>query len=518
MDEMMDMAKASGGGKPVVKEATHEDLEWLVEAFADAAERAQRAGFDAVEIHGAHGYIFSEFHSPAWNFREDEYGGDAEGRSKLLCDVIRACKARTGGVFPVWCRLDAEEIGVENGIVVEEAAKTARFAQEAGADAIHVSAYSDPMGAGFTEGPIVHREGGFLGFAAKIKRIYCYVCVAQPFFDRRVKCAVNPVLAEESAYAPLLREKAASPKRVVVVGSGPAGVEAACTAAARGHQVTLFEKGAQIGGTLRFAALPYEPNERLLRWLEARLERADVDVRLATAATAENVAALSPDVVFAALGARRDASRIPGADLPHVWDGDDLRLVLAGDPATTKRLGLPLHARLAISIGRRLGITTDPARLRSASKLFMPMGKRVAIVGGGLVGAELAEFLAERGRDVTVIERGPVVALEMAHPRRWRVLHELREAGVELVTDATPLEITAESVRFSRKVEGEDEAPVETRVAADTVVIAEGLAANPDPLEALRACGAPVVPIGDVQGVGYIEGAIHQGFRAAIEL
>ncbi|MCR9093179.1 MAG: FAD-dependent oxidoreductase [bacterium] len=574
MDEMMAMAKASGGGKPVIKEATHEDIAWLIEAFADAAERARRAGFDAVEIHAAHGYIFSEFHSPAWNFREDEYGGDAEGRSKLLCDVLRACKARTGGDFPIWCRLDAKEIGVENGIVVEEAAKTARFAQEAGADAIHVSAYSDPMGAGFTEGPLVHREGGFLGFASTIKRsvdvpvitagritvergeeairggevdlvalgrpllaepelvkklsegrrdeirpcIYCYVCVAQPFFDRRVKCAVNPVLAQESEFAPLLREKAPDPKRVVVVGSGPAGVEAACTAAARGHQVTLFEKDAHVGGTLRFAALPYEPNERLLDWMEARLARSNVDVRTGTPATAEAISALSPDVVLAGLGARRESSGIPGADGSHVWDGDDLRLVLAGDPATTRRLGIPLYARLAISIGRSLGITTDPSRLRSASKLFMPMGKRVTIIGGGLVGAELAEFLAERGREVTVIERGPVVALEMAHPRRWRVLHELREAGVELVTEATPLEITKDAVRFSRKGEGEDEAPVERLVPADTVVIAEGLAANPDPLEALRACGAPVVPIGDVEGVKYIEGAIHQGFRAAIEL
>ncbi|MEM9174284.1 MAG: NAD(P)/FAD-dependent oxidoreductase [Myxococcota bacterium] len=574
MNEMMDMAKAAGGGKPTVKEADHEDIAWLVEAFSDAAARAKRAGFDAVEIHAAHGYIFSEFHSPAWNFREDEYGGDVEGRSRLLCEVIRACKERTGGDLPIWCRLDAKEIGVENGIVVEEAAKTARLAQEAGADAIHVSAYSDPMGAGFTHGPITHFEGGFLGFASAIKRavdvpvitagrisvdrgeqairdgevdlvamgrpllaepelvrklaenrraeirpcIYCYVCVAQPFFDRRVKCAVNPVLAEETALAPLLREPSATPKRVVVVGSGPAGIEAACTAAERGHRVTLFEKEAELGGTLRFAALPYEPNERLLDWMEARLAASDVEVRRATPATAETIRALAPDVVLAGLGARREASRIPGAALPHVWDGDDLRLVLAGDPATTKRLGLPLYARLAISIGRTLGITTSPKRLRAASRLFMPMGRRVAIVGGGLVGAELAEFLAERGRQVTVIERGPVIALEMAHPRRWRVLHDLREAGVELVTDAEPLEITPESVRVRRKSETEDEAPAETLVAADTVVIAEGLAANPDPLEALRASGVPVVPIGDVEGVGYIEGAIHQGFRAALDL
>ena len=146
------------------------------------------------------------------------------------------------------------------------------------------------------------------------------------------------------------------------------------------------------------------------------------------------------------------------------------------------------------------------------------MTQQVIVIGAGPGGLTSAILLAKAGYEVTVIERGPVVAMEMAHPRRWRVLHDLREAGVELVTDAKPLEITTDAVRFSRKAEGEDEGPIESLVPADTVVIAEGLAANPDPLEALRASGVPVVPIGDVDGVTYIEGAIHQGFRAAVDL
>ena len=281
-EEMTLMAGAAGRGAPKIREATVADLEQLVQDFAEAAERARRAGFDAVEIHGAHGYIFSEFLSPAWNFREDEYGGAIENRARLLCDVVRASKARAGDDFPIWCRIDATEYGTPNGINLEDACSTARLLEAAGADAVDVSAYANPLGAGFTDGPIVHREGGFVDFAAEIKKhvtvpvivagrispelgdqivrdgradliamgrqlladpemvaklaarkpeqirpcVYCYVCVAQPFFDRKVRCSVNPIAAQEETYSDLLRTKAEISKRVLVVGGGPAGLEA----------------------------------------------------------------------------------------------------------------------------------------------------------------------------------------------------------------------------------------------------------------------------------------------------
>ena len=145
----------------------------------------------------------------------------------------------------------------------------------------------------------------------------------------------------------------------------------------------------------------------------------------------------------------------------------------------------------------------------------MPLGRRVAIVGGGLVGAELAEFLAERGREVVVLEEEAVIASEMAHPRRWRVLHDLRELGVRLETGARVLAIGADTVRFAT---GEGDDAREETVPADSVVLARGLAANPGPAEALRKLGVPVEVIGDANGVGYLEGAIHQGFAAAIGL
>ncbi len=571
-EELGLMARAAGGGVPKVREATHEDLAELIEGFANAAERARRAGFDAVEIHGAHGYIFSEFLSPATNFRDDEYGGSVENRSRLLCEVLRACKERAGADFTVWCKIDSTEFGIEGGIRYEDAQRTAELAAEAGADAIDVSAYADSMGPGFTEGPIVHREGGYVDFAAGIKErvdvpviavgriepelgdriiregkadviamgrklladpelprklgegrpedvrpcIYCYVCVAQPFFDRTVRCAVNPVTANELELAGPLRTPAPERKRVLVVGGGPAGMEAARVASLRGHEVVLCEKGSQLGGTLRFAALLYEPNERLLRWLETQVEKLDVDVRLGQEADAALVREVAPDVVIAAVGPRRERSAIPGADQPHVFDGSDLRALLTGEGSEQAAGKLSLVERMAVRAGRLTGVTSDPSKLRQASKAWMPVGDRVVIIGGGLVGVEMAEFMAERRREVVVLEERPVAGLEMAHPRRWRVLHDLREEGARIVTNARVLEIGEASVRFEVVAEGGQTAVEE--VAADTVVLAIGLGPNPDPIEALREAGVPVEVVGDAKGVGYLEGAIRSGFRTAIGL
>lgn len=570
MEEMGLMAKAAGGGKPVVHEATEHDLEQLVDDFADAALRAKRAGIDAVEIHGAHGYIFSEFHSPAWNFREDAYGGSVENRSRLLCNVIRACREKLGEDFPLWARIDAVEFDVPDGITLDDAGRRAELLEEAGADAIHVSAYANPLGAGFTKGPIVHFPGGFVDFAAAIKKrvslpvitagriepeegdrfikegkvdiismgrklladpdlpnklaedraeeirpcIYCYICVAQPFFDRKVRCAVNPAAANEINYAELLRTKTTNKKRVLVVGGGPAGLEAASVAAMRGHDVVLCEKSASLGGTLRFAALPYEPNERLLDYLEARIRKLPVEIRLGIEVTPELIRDVAPDIVFAAVGPRREKSKIPGADRDHVFDGDTLRDLLTGEGSTGAEGQLSLGARLAVRAGRLTGVTSSASKLRQASKVYMPLGKRVAIIGGGLVGAELAEFIAERGREVAVFDEGSVFALEMAHPRRWRVLHDLREMGVALHSETRVLEITDKAIRFEA-ISGDEPSQ---EFSADAVVIATGLVANPETVGQLEGAGAPVVVIGDARGVGYIDGAIEDGFKAAIAL
>lgn len=567
------MAEATGGGRPTIKEADADDIAWLVDAFASAVARARRAGFDGVELHAAHGYILSEFLSPAWNFREDEYGGSSENRARLLCDVISASKERAGGDFPIWARLDCREFRTPGGIEPEDCARTAELAAQAGADAIHVSAYSDATSAvAFTEGPLTHEENAYVEAASLVKSkvdvpviavgriepetadalirdgkadvvamarklladpalprkieegrpedirpcIYCYTCVAQPFFDRTVRCAVNPMTANESTIGGAERERAATPKKVLVVGGGPAGMEAARVAALRGHEVVLCEKSAQLGGTLRFAGLVYEPNERLLDWLETQVRKQGVDVRLETTVDVDTIRRIAPDQVLLAAGARRDKPAIPGVDQDHVFDGDDLRALLTGQGDGEASKKLSLLGRVAVRAGRATGITTSPSKLREASKAWMPVGKRVVVIGGGLVGLELAEFLAERGRRVTVLEEGPRFGLEMAHPRRWRVLHELRAMGVELVARASVRSIGASAVDYA--IAGGEEGPVAASAPADTVVLAIGLGPNAGLAEQLEAAGVKVESIGDVTGVGYLEGAMRDGFHAALSL
>lgn len=572
-EELGLMAAAVGGGKPTIKEADAEDIAWVIDVFASAAERARRAGFDGVEIHAAHGYLLSEFLSPAWNFREDEYGGSRENRARLLCDVLRAAKQRAGEDFPIWVRLDCREFRVPGGIEPEDCARTAELAAEAGADAIHVSAYSDSTsGVAFTDGPLTHTEDAYVEEAALVKSrvdvpviavgriepetadrliregkadvvamarklladpalakkleegrpedirpcIYCYTCVAQPFFDRPVRCAVNPITAKESTIGAAERQGAASRKRVLVVGGGPAGLEAARLARLRGHEVVLCEKSAQLGGTLRFASLVYEPNERLLDWLVTQVEKLGVDVRLETEVDAALIRELAPDAVLVAAGARRAKPDWPGVDQDHVFDGDDLRALLTGQGDGQASKKLSLVGRVAVRAGRAVGLTSHPGRLREASRAYMPVGQRVVIVGGGLVGLELAEFLSERGRTVTVLEEGEKFGLEMAHPRRWRVLDVLRRHDVSLVARARVRAIGAEAVEYERR-EGPDDLVLES-AEADTVILAIGLASNPDVAAGLKAAGVPIREIGDVTGVGYLEGAIHDGFHAALEL
>ena len=570
--EMVAMAKAAGGGRPTIRAATPEDIEEIIAMFVSAVDRARRAGFDGVELHAAHGYIFSEFLSPAWNKRTDHYGGRHENRARLLCETLQACRAAVGDDFPLWCRIDAQEFGEPGGIVLEQAVETARLAEQAGADAIHVSAYAPPLGAGFTQGPIVHEPGGYVGFAAQIKAavsvpviavgrlspqrantviqdgqadlvamgrpmladpflpaklaegkpesirpcVYCYTCVAQPFFDRRVRCAVNPVTAHEVELSERIRQPAPEQKRVLIIGGGPAGLEAARVAALRGHAVSLMEEAAQLGGSLRLAALMYEPNERLLEWLTGEVENQGVRITLGVKPGLAEIRAENPDVVIVATGASRRASSLPGCEKSHVLDGDSLRAMLGGDASSSTPSSLSLSSRILLGAGQRLGLLRSPTLLRRLSRYFMPIGRRVVVVGGGLVGVELAEFLADRGRHVTVIEKGPVAATEMAHPRRWRALHDLREMGVQVLTEACVEAIEEDHVVYRASDQADQNEA--NRVVADSVILTLGLMSNPGLADALRAQGVEPVCIGDCNGVGYIEGAIAQGFQAGIEI
>ncbi len=570
IDELMAMAAASGGAesKPHYREMTTDDIATITEQLGDAVVRAKEAGFDAVEIHGAHGYLASGFLSPQWNRRTDEYGGSHENRARLLCEWITEAKRRAGTNFPIWVRLDALEYRTPEGITFDDCQVTARLAVGAGADAIHLSAYGDSTsGRAFTEGSLPDREARHAALSGRLTRdlavpvigvgrispavgnemiahrkadlvamgrqlladpatplkltegradeirpcINCYVCVAQPFFDRKVKCAVNPVVGRELELAEVERTAAEHPRHVAIVGGGPAGLETARVAAERGHRVTLWEASDQIGGALRFAALVYEPNLRLLRWYEHEMERLSIDIRLSTDACVDRVVAVDPDVIVVASGAGRARPEMLGVEQDHVFDGDDLRDLLTGggDGSAIKKLSVT--ARIAVRLGRRFGLLTDPGQVARLTERYMPIGDDVVVIGGGLVGVELTEFLVERGRRVTVLEEGEKFALEMAHPRRWRVLNDLRDHGVELVAQVSDVRIGGTEVSFQV---GEHD----RTVRAETVVIATGLKADSSVADAFRAAGHDPILIGDAAGVGYLEGAIHTGFHTAMNL
>ncbi len=534
--EELGLLMAVSKGKPVIHVATERDLERLIADFADAAQRAVAAGFDAVELHAAHGYILSEFLSPAWNHRDDHYGGAVENRARLLCEVIRAVKDRTGPDFPVWCRIDAVEYRTPGGITLEDAQRTAELAVAAGADAINVSAYADATsGVGFTEAPLVHTESGYAAYAAAIKSrvdvpviavgriepaagdalirdggadviamarkmladpkianklsedreqdvrpcVYCYRCVAQPFFDRTVLCGINPAMGHESAAADAEREPALVPRRVLIVGGGPAGLEAARVAARRGHQVVVTERSDELGGRLRLAAALYEPNRKLLHWMIEQVEKAGVEVRLNTETTLETVREEAPEAVLVAIGAQPQPLEVRGAKLVKVLTDNKM-------------------------------FDEDGARPSTR------VGKRVTIIGGDQLAIHLADFLSRNERDVTVLAPGNTMAPDMAHPLRWRLLAELRERGVRLVERANLGGITPHRVDFEYR----DLHEVFHRQAidTDTVIAVPELQRDRTLIEALKRTHIPAHAIGDDHDAGSIEGAIHSGFHAAVDL
>jgi NADPH-dependent 2,4-dienoyl-CoA reductase/sulfur reductase-like enzyme len=259
-----------------------------------------------------------------------------------------------------------------------------------------------------------------------------------------------------------------------------------------------------------FSQLTTPANQLLVDWLTHEIERLNIDVLLSTEASREVVQALNPDDIVVATGARRGLPEVPGAELPHVLTGDVLRGLITGEKDADGR-SLSSLGKLAVTAGRSLGLLKSADRIRSLSKTWMPVGKRVVVIGGGLVGLELAEFLAERGRLVTVLEEGPHMGLPMAMPRRWTAVNKATKHGVVLVRDAVVVSIDKVSVRYRN---GDDE----FEVRGDTVVVASQVEPDMSLADSLRDLGIRVQVVGDAMAVGYIEGAMHTAHEVAREL
>lgn len=556
-----EMAAFAGGVVPQVKVLEKADIDVAVRQFAEAAVRAKRAGMDGAEIHGGHGYLLSSFVSPSTNAREDEYGGDVAGRARLLLEVVRAVRAAVGPDFPLWVKIDSREIGKKNGITLENALELAPMVEAAGADALTVTAYHDVGQGKLHSGSNIPHEPAFnLSATAAIRKvvsipviasgrveigrgekglaqgefdflamgrklladpdlpvklaegriadirpcIYCYTCVSTAYLREQVRCAVR----SETGYEDLDWSPANVPGHVVIVGGGPGGMEAARRLDLAGAKVTLIEKSDRLGGTLRFAALAYEPNERLLNWLRHQIDRSKVDVRLKTMATPELIASLKPDKVIVATGAVRDMPPIPGNDQDFVLSGDDLRGMMLGEDSAEIRRKTSWSTRIATKLGAATGATANLELVRKATHAWMPLGKRVVIIGGELVGVELAEFLTERGREVTIVGEAAKFGGGLLLVRRMRLLAELREHGVAMFPGSSAIRIGKNEVSFT-SAEGQPQS-----FAADHVVVAMGAHGDSTLADALRAQGHDVVEVGDGTGVTYIEGAIRGAAEA----
>ncbi|WP_246723181.1 FAD-dependent oxidoreductase [Aureimonas sp. OT7] len=488
----------AGGDRQMagVKVLDKADIAAAVALYAEGARRAKEAGFDGVEIHGGHGYLISSFLSPSSNHRDDDYGGSLENRARLMLDVLRAVRATVGPDYPVWMKLDSRELGKEIGTTLEDAKIVARWLEENGADAITVTAYHDTakpklhsasniphepdanipaaraikadvnipvIASGRVEpehGERFVAEGAFdfLAMGRKMLAdpflpnklaqgtpeeirpcIYCYTCVSTEYIGQQVRCAVNSETGFEYRRD---RARTSQGERIVVIGGGPGGMEAARRLDLAGNTVTLIESSERLGGTLRFAGIAYEPNERFLDWLKLQIKHSKVDVRLKTQATPELVRSLFPDRVIVANGALRDMPGIPGGELDHVFSGDDMRNLMFGVSTPDLRRKTSAFARLATGIGATTGLLANPDFVRAATKVWMPLGRNVVIIGGELVGIELGEFLVERGRKITVLEESAHFGRGLTLVRRMRAVTELKDHGAALFSQVRDVAIT----------------------------------------------------------------------------
>lgn len=547
---------------------TKEDIRHFVELYGDAAERCVKAGCDCVEIHGGHGYLIDSFLNPRYNSRTDEYGGSLENRARFYVEIVQEIRKRVGNKLAIICKLDAMEFAVEEedgpGITNEQAVQTAKLLEAAGADCIAASAYAPvykvicptvshvsfepnkivPYAKKIREAVsipvtavgnismedaaafIAAGDFDFIQIARKLLAdpelpnkvaenrmedarlcLNCYVCLSQMYQAGSVKCAINPACCNETQ---VKIEPAKKVKRVVVVGGGPAGMETARVAAERGHKVTIIEKGDKLGGTLFFASVCTPTNYRIVNYLENQLQKLGVKVMLNTVADRPIIDGLRPDVVVIATGSKRELPNIPGCRQRHVMDGDTSRDMITG--AKSKR-DTGAFTKFMCSCGRALGMLATPEKVSKNSHIWMPIGKNVVLYGGELVGLEMAEFLHERGRKVMVIEPGDYVGEGLSLVRRWKVVDDLKRAGVPVLVNCEAKEIGKNTFTY---VDGNG---AERTVPADTVIVCTGAVPNTDLKKSLSTAHYEVYEVGDCNDkLSFIEGAIHEGNKVGREI
>lgn len=519
------------GGLCTPTEMTEEQIARTIDQYADAARRCMLAGMDMIMVHGGHGHLLGQFFSPVTNQRSGRYGGSLKRRAQFAVEILEAIRKSVGDKMAIEYRISADEL-VPGAPSVEETIEFAKIIENK-IDLIHVSAgnlYAAETCSKMIQPAYVPR-GINVDYAARFKKrltipvttvgsltmdmaeeilsqgradmvamirsiiadpdcvtkarrgekdtirpcVRCNRCLSvSRDYTRPLRCSVNAVAGRELEFVnppPMERRK-----KVVVVGGGPGGMEAARTAAHRGHNVVLFEKNPRLGGALVAAsALPFKDDmKQYTEWVRrTTLNTSGIDIRLSTEATPANVSEEQPDVVIMAIGGTPVVPSIP------VVDGK--RTVWAGEIGS----GLP------------------------------DVDGSVLVVGAGQMGCETAVFLAMKGHNVTVIDMLPPdrIATDV-HPLNMGVLFEMLQSHrVEVKTGIKLEEITAKGA-LVRDMEGN-----ETEVACDTVVFAMGIAPRPDLVETFANLAPEVYAVGDCRTEkGNLQRATTDGFNAAIDI
>lgn len=513
-------------GRDVPEEVPTEKVYELVRGYGDAAERALRAGADAVEVHMAHGYLVSSFISPRTNKRIDEFGGSFENRVRFPRLILEEIRRRVGDGMAVLCRINAadEEPG---GIDVNDACVIARYLEECGADALHVSR-AVHLRDEFMWAPISVHAGFNADMVAKIKGcisipvisvgrftdpylsellveqgkcdlvafgrqsladpemprkfaegrkedvmpcIACLQgCVANMYAGKPIRCLANPRLGHESEIV----SAAVAVKRIVVVGGGVAGLATAAISAERGYDVILLEEAPTLGGNMRLASFPpgKGPIADMVRSWIVRAQKAGVEMRLGVKALSDDIAALQPDEVVVATGAQALLLPIEGIDCPAILRGGD---VLAG-------------------------------------KAYP--GKNVLVAGGGMVGCEIADLLAELGHSVTVAEYREGLAADMVAEHRTVLMRSFAEHGVRQVPNAKICRFYADGVQY----EDVPTRQLQELRGFDSVVLAMGYVADDQLSEALAQRGISVHVVGDAVKARRAIDALREAYELAVSL
>lgn len=514
---------------PTVNEIPHEltaaEITSLVRAYGAAALRAKKAGLDFVEVHGAHGYLITQFLSPFSNRRTDGYGGGFDNRIRFLAEVMAAVRGAVGGRYPVAVRLSGDEL-VAGGIRLSDTVRIAQRLQDLGADALHISAGNYASYArGMMIPPMAVPDAPLLHLAAGVKKavkipviavakirsaetgeraikekkadfiavgrtlladpewpnkvregrlgeimpcIACNQgCISRLFAQQDVWCTVNPANGRERQFA----KKPKTKRRVLVVGGGPAGLSAARTAAELGHTVTLYEKHGQLGGQLAAAAVaPHRQG-----WSELR----DALVR---------------DVKRLPITVRLNAEFVPGAVRAGQYDA---AIIAIG--SVPNRPNIPGVGRTNVVIARDL------------LEGWVNATGRVVVAGGGCMGAQTAEALAADGHRVTIVEAGGAVAADGPVDDRALLLGRLKKHHVAILTDTKVMAVGPQTV----SVEG----PHGPRtLPADTVVLCLGATPNDGVAAELRGKVRSLQVVGDAKQPRRVTDAMAEGALAAVSV